>query len=170
MAIYPNSKGLGYVLCGDTPNDIINYGVGSIRIPTASNYTTRIRKMIKRYRPTIVVLKDYFDAGVVVSSRVRKIIETMEQEAYSQEINVYRYSRKKIRMVFEPYTDNTNKYGVSLVLSIWYPFLKRFISPPRTYTTSESYRMVMYDAFALLYCYFTLNNLNQDKNNENTNT
>lgn len=170
MAIYPNSKGLGYVISEETPNNILSYGVGSIRIATAKNYAIRIRKMIKRYTPTVVILKDYCDAGVVVSKRVRQIIKSMEQEANNKDIKVYRYSRKKIRAVFQPYTDNPNKYGISLVLSLWYPYLKRFIAPPRTHITSESYRMVMFDAFALLYCYFTFNHHSHKNQHENTNT
>ena len=169
MAIYPNSRGLGFVLCGDTPNDIISRGVGSLSILSPYGYVSRLRKMITRYRPSIVVLKDYYDAGVVVSPRVRKIIEAMEKEAYSNELTVYRYSRKHIRKIFEPYTDNTNKYGISLVLSLWYPDLKRFLAPPRTITTPESYRTVVFDAYSLLYCYFTLSHLNQKQKNENTN-
>jgi len=53
--------------------------------------------------------------------------------------------------------------------SIWYPELKRYLAPPRTFTTPESHRMPVYDAFALLYSYFTLNHLNQPTSHENQN-
>ena len=169
MAIYPSSRGLGYVMCGDSPNDIIHYGVGTIKILSPTNYAKRLSKMIKRYRPKAVILKDYYDAGVVVSPRVRKVIETMEKEAYTNEIEVYRYSRKQIRKVFGQYTDNTNKYGISLILSTWYPELKRFLSPPRTFITPEGYYMPIYDAFALLYSHFTLSPLKPEQHHEHEN-
>lgn len=154
VVIYPNQRGMGYVIC-EHPNDIINYGLGKLRVFTPVNYVKRLSKFIKNYRPDVVILKDYNPNSKIVSKRVRKVIEKLEMEAEEKGLEVYRYRRSDIAHVFSSF-NATNKFEISRTLVKWYPYLHRFLAPIRTFMMSEHYHMGIFDAFALMYTHFVL--------------
>lgn len=154
IAIYPNQRGMGYVVC-EHPNDIINYGIGRFRVFTPVSYVKRLHKFIRNYRPDVVILKDYNPNTKTISKRVRKVIDSLEAEAIKNDLKVYRYKRVDIAQVFSGF-NATNKYEISTILSKWYPYLSPFLAPLRTLTKSEDYHMGMFDAFALMYSHFVL--------------
>lgn len=166
MAIYPATRGFGFVVA-ESPNHIIHYRVGSLKTLSPSNYVKRLQKLIEQYRPSVLLLKDYENAQTIVSKRTKKVIESLEAEAVKYNIRVHRHSRPEIRQVFGNYTDNTNKYGIALILAKWYPDLRRMLPDgSRKYYHYEDYYMPIYDAFALMYTHFCFTRTTEKKNNE----
>lgn len=164
IAIYPNERGMGYVVC-EHPNDILNYGIGKFKLLSPNNYVKRLLKFIKHYRPEIVILKGYHDSSNAIGNRVKKVVDRLQLEAIKHDVEVFKYPRSEVAKVFAHYGD-TNKYEISRTLAGWFPFLKQFLSPLRTFTMSEDYHMGIFDAFALMYTHNVLTG-NSTKQNEN---
>ena len=83
VAIYPNYRGMGYVICR-TPKDVIDYGIGYLKLLAPNYYVKRLCKFIEIYKPNVIVLKDYGEGLYKVKPRVKKVIETIELEAYKE--------------------------------------------------------------------------------------
>jgi len=154
LAIYPNFRGMGYVICR-TPRDVIDYGVAYLKILAPNFYIKRLCKFIRIYRPRVIILKDYGEGLYQVKPRVKKVIETIEFEAFKEGLEVHRYSRSQMIQVFNQFGD-TNKFGISRTLARWYPNLSHLVAPPRTLTTTEDYYMGIFDAHALMCTHFSL--------------
>lgn len=154
ITIYPNYRGMGYVVCENT-KEIIKYGIGKFHCLVPVNYAKRMLKMINYYRPDVIVLKDYDKTKKVTSRRVKNVIDCLEKEAYKKNLQVYKYKRSDIAQVFSKF-GQSNKYGISRTLASWYPDLERFLAPLRTLTMPEHYYMGVFDAFALMVTHYTL--------------
>lgn len=160
VAIYPNQHGMGYVIC-EHPNDILKYGIGKFQQLSPTNYVKRLAKFIKQYRPDVIILKGYDMETNTIGKRVKKVIDSLEIEAIKRELNVFRYRRSDIARVFSAFGE-TNKYGISRTLAKWYPDLRRFVAPARTFMIPEHYHMGIFDAFALMYTHCALTGLIQE--------
>jgi len=167
VAIYPNQRGMGYVICKD-PKDIIDYGIGYLKRLAPNYYVKRLCKFITIYKPRVIIIKDYGEGLNEVKPRVRKVIESIEYEAYKEGLEVHRYSRGQMRTVFGQHGE-TNKFGISLTIARWYPNLEHLLAPKRTLTMPEDYYMGIFDAHALMCTHFTLKKPNKPKNHENKN-
>lgn len=157
VAIYPNQNGMGYVIC-EHPNDILKYGIGKFKQLSPTNYVKRLAKFIKHYRPDVIVLKGYNAQTNTIGKRVKKVIDSLETEAIKRELNVFRYRRSDIAKVFSTFGES-NKYGISRTLAKWYPELRRYLVPIRTFMEPEHYHMGIFDAFALMYTHSALTGL-----------
>ena len=151
LVLYPNIKGLGYILCG-SPTDLINYGIHNIK-PLQSEYTRRLKRLIDNYRPTIIILRGYNLQDYRISERVKKVLRNFELQAEQNDIRVYRYTREQIKSVFEVY-GGTNKYGISKTITDWYPELKPRMPDLRKNSKSEHYQMGLFDTFALMLTHY----------------
>ena len=167
LAIYPNHRGMGYVICRN-PKDIIDYGVAYLKILAPNYYVKRLFKFISIYKPKLIILKDYGEGLYQVNSRVKKVITTIEFEAFKEGLEVKRYSRSQMIQVFSQFGE-TNKFGISHTLSRWYPNLSHLVAPPRTDTTNENYYMGIFDAHALMCTHYSLSNPIQNNDHESTN-
>ncbi len=167
VAIYPNYRGMGYVICR-TPKDVIDYGIGYLKLLAPNYYLKRLCKFIEIYKPNVIVLKDYGEGLYKVKPRVKKVIETIELEAYKEGLTVHRYSRGEMVRVFSQFGE-TNKFGISVTLSRWYPNLQHLMSPKRTLTQTEDYYMGIFDAHALMCTHFATISPKKQPNYEHEN-
>lgn len=139
---------MGYTI-SETPTEIINYGIARVRPMKKDKYIKRLHRFIHSYRPTIIILRDYKDSGKRISKRVMQTIDAFEKEAEQLSLEVYRYSRKEIKQVFDEFGCNS-KYGISKTISTWYPELQHRMPNLRKYPNAEHYQMGVFDAFALM--------------------
>ncbi len=151
LVLYPNMKGLGYVLC-ESPNDLINYGILNIQ-PFQSKYTKRLKNFVRRYKPNIIILRGYQKRKNRISSRVKTTIRNFERIAIENDISVYRYSREQIKNVFEGF-GSTNKYNISKTIAGWYPELQGRLPDIRKHGYSEHYQMGIFDTFSLMLTHY----------------
>ncbi|MFD2565913.1 hypothetical protein [Pseudotenacibaculum haliotis] len=155
---------MGYVICR-TPRDIIDYGLGYLKILAPNYYVKRLCKFIETYKPHVIVLKDYGEGLYMVKPRVRKVIEAIENVAYKEGLTVHRYSRSEMIKIFSQFGE-TNKFGISLTLSRWYPNLEHLLAPKRTLTKTEDYYMGIFDAHALMCTHFATISPNKEQKHE----
>lgn len=136
--LYPNTAGMGYVLC-ENPKQIIDYGMARIRPLYTEAYLKRLIQWFEIYKPHLVILRDYADTDTI-SKRIRAVIETFMQKALKHKIKTYHYTRADIKETFESF-GKTTKYDISSKICYWYPELERIKPNPRPNTKSEHYRM-----------------------------
>ena len=151
LILYPNMKGLGYVLC-ESPKDLINYGILNVQ-PFQNEYTKRLKHFVKQYKPTIIILRGYQKRKNNISNRVKTTIRNFEKIAEMNDIRVIRYSREQIKDVFRAF-GNTTKYDISRNIATWYPELRDRLPNLRKNTKSEHYQMGVFDTFSLMITHF----------------
>lgn len=151
LILYPNMKGLGYILC-ESPKDLINYGILNVK-PLQREYTKRLKSFVKTYKPSIVILRGYKKRHSQISNRVKTTIRNFEKIAEQYDIPVIRYSRVQIKDVFDAF-GNTTKYEISKNIATWYPELRERLPNIRKNTKSEHYQMGVFDTFSLMITHF----------------
>lgn len=72
LVLYPNSAGMGYILC-ESPKELIDYGMARIRPLYTEAYIKRLLKWFEMYRPHLVIVRDY-DKGDKISNRIKNVI------------------------------------------------------------------------------------------------
>lgn len=148
LALYPNSFGMGYVLC-ESPKELINYGIARVRPLSKDKYIKRLHHFVKQYRPTIILLRGYQKKDKRISKRVIKIIESFEKEAARLDLPIFMYSREDIKEVFKQF-EASSKYTISKTITSWYPELQHRMPNIRKNTQSEHYQMGVFDVFSLM--------------------
>ena len=148
VALYPNGSGMGYVIC-ENPKELIGYGVARIRPFTTDAHLKRLKNFIGHYRPALILLRGYKDSDNRISKRVVKVINAFEEYADQTDLEIYKYSREDIKQTFLQFGKNT-KYGISKIISSWYPELQSRMPDLRKNTRSEHYQMTVFDAFSLM--------------------
>ena len=152
LALYPNSTGIGYVIC-ENPKELIRYGVARIKTFSNNEHLKRLTQFVKEYNPSIIILRDYRDTDKRIGKRTIKVIDTLGKQARSKGIPVFKYAREDIKQSFIQFGSNT-KYGISKTISAWYPELEMRMPVYRKNNTSEHYQMGVFDAFALMLTHF----------------
>jgi hypothetical protein len=153
LILYPNMKGLGYILC-ESPKDLINYGILNVA-PLQREYTKRLKHFVKRYKPTIIILRGYRKRHNHISKRVKTTIRNFEKIADQCDIPVVRYSREQIKEIFVAF-GSTTKYEISKNIATWYPELRERLPDLRKNSKSEHYQMGIFDTFSLMITHFYL--------------
>jgi len=152
LALYPNSTGMGYVIC-ENPKELIGYGVARIKVITKDVHLKRLEGFCKEYKPSLIILRGYRDTDKRISKRVVSIIDAFEKKATDQGLPVFKYAREDIKKTFLQFGSNT-KYGISKTISTWYPELKFRMPDIRRNTKGEHYQMGIFDVFALMLTHF----------------
>lgn len=147
VVIYPNSFGMGYVIC-EGPKNLVNYGVAKIRPLTKDKHIKRLLLFVKQYSPSLIILRGYHNSDRI-SSRVKRVITSFEMEAIKLHLPIYKYSRHDLKEVFKQF-GKSNKYGISKTITSWYPELQHRMPDIRKNTKPEHYQMGVFDAFALM--------------------
>ena len=121
LVLYPNYFGMGYLIC-ENPKELLNYGIARITPFTKDRYIKRLLKLLKQYRPALVILRGYRDTDRRISKRVKSVIESFRKEADDRNIPVYQYSRDQIKDVFSQF-GGKSKFSISRTIGKWYPEL-----------------------------------------------
>jgi uncharacterized membrane protein len=154
VVLYPNGTGLNYIVC-ENPKELIRYGVARIRPFTVDAHIKRLKEFIEEYKPSMILLRGYNDTDTRISKRVVKVIDKFEKQAHDQELPLYKYTRNDIKQAFQQFGKNT-KYGISKIISEWYPELQSRMPALRKNTTAEHYQMGVFDVFALMLTHYYL--------------
>lgn len=154
LVLYPNYFGMGYLIC-ENPKELLNYGVARITPFTKDRYIKRLHKLLKQYRPALVVLRGYKDTDKRISKRVKSVIESFKNEADNLNISIYQYSRDDIKDVFSQF-GGKSKFAVARTIGKWYPELVPRLPKFKKNSDLEDYNMGLFDAFALMLCHHYL--------------
>lgn len=154
LVLYPNYFGMGYLVC-ENPKELLNYGIARITPFTKDRYIKRLRKLLKQYRPALVVLRGYSDTDRRTSKRVKSVIEGFKREADENNIPVYQYSRDQIKDVFSQF-GGKSKFAITRTIGKWYPELAPRLPRFKRNSDLEDYNMGLFDVFALMLCHHYL--------------
>ena len=148
VTLYPNAYGMGYLI-SESAKEIINYGVARIKVLTKDKYIKRLFHFVNSYKPQLIILRGYSKDDNRISKRTKKIIDAFEREAEKLNLQIHKYSREEIKMVFKQFGGNS-KYQISKTLCSWYPELQPRMPDIRKNSHAEHYQMGVFDAFALM--------------------
>jgi Holliday junction resolvasome RuvABC endonuclease subunit len=156
VAIYPNSRGLAFVVF-EGATSVLDWGVLGARYKhSRGRYLTAIAALLERYQPSILVLQDMSSAGTHRAQRIQNLNEAIMKFAEDRDIPVRSYSRERVREAFalpEPAT----KAAIAEAIAKYVPAFERHVPPARKPWTSEHARMGLFDAAALALTFFWRN-------------
>lgn len=156
IAIYPNSRGLAFVVF-EGAMSVIDWGVRGARYKHSHRrYITAFSALLERYRPAILVLQDMSSAGTHRSKRIQNLNEAIMEFAENRGIPVRSYSRARVREAFA-LPGPATKEAIAVAIAKHIPAFERHIPPPRKPWTSEHARMGLFDAAALALTFFWRN-------------
>jgi Holliday junction resolvasome RuvABC endonuclease subunit len=148
LSLFPNTRGLGYA-CVETPQTLVDYGVVTVQPVSNEKVFARAKKFIDFFRPTVIVIRDTDDPVTRRAGRIQSLVEAITKYAQEQNIPVYRYSRNKIKEVFEINGIKT-KHDIAQQIAQWFPELAPRLPKVRRAWMDEDYNMGVFDALALV--------------------
>lgn len=141
LALDPTTKGFAYaVLEGST--ELLDWGLAQPRVNGDSQSLRRIKVLLSRYEPELVVLEDGENSRR--GARAKRFLAKAEALAREHGIEVRRISRTRVREVFKP--SDTTKHGIALEVSRLFPHLASRLPRKRKPWMSEDERMSIFDA------------------------
>lgn len=146
LALYPNSRGLGFV-CVELPQKLTDAGVITVRPICNGIILTRIEKFMDFFKPEIVVVRNA-EALAPTANRIKKLINAITELAIERGIAVHQYTREQIRDVFEVWGSST-KYQIAHKIIEWFPELANRAPKIRKAWMEEDYNMGLFDALSL---------------------
>lgn len=153
LAIYPNSRGFGFVVL-EGQLAPVDWGAREVHGGAKNeNCLGRIARLMDRYRPDLIVLRDTSDVQAAGVTRIRALNRGIELLAESRGIAAAFYSRQQVRAYFSHFEAFT-KRQIALVIAHHIPAFERLVPRIRKPWTSEDARMGIFDAAALAFRHF----------------
>lgn len=147
LALYPSTRGVGYV-CLESPQNLKEYGVVTIRPIFNGKVLERIEKFIEFFNPHVIVIKDYGEDYSEKNMRGAALIESVAKFAGEMNVPVHRYTRQQIRDVFEQFGAKS-KFEIAHKIISWFPQLRTHAPRIRKPWMAEDYHMGEFDAISL---------------------
>ncbi|HZS56799.1 MAG TPA: hypothetical protein VFA65_20500 [Bryobacteraceae bacterium] len=113
----------------------------------------RIGAIFGQYGPDALVLQNMSIKGVRRAKHIRSLNDAIRTLAETQSIPVHMYSRMQVRDYFQQF-GLTNKDAIAEAIVRKIPVFERLIPPRRKIWNSESARMVLFDAIAMVLLFF----------------
>lgn len=148
LSVYPTSRGYAFVLF-EGPQSPHDWGVKEIRKKSKNEQTLKsIHALIERYRPDYLIIEDHTEHGSRRSSRIRRLYRMLMHLAETEQVELFRYSRRAVRTCFEPVGART-KYEIAQAIARQIPAFAHRLPPLRKIWMSEDPRQSLFDAAAL---------------------
>jgi hypothetical protein len=153
LAIYPNSRGIAFVVF-EGARTLIDWGLRGARSKhNHDHYLAVIGDLFALYQPAVLVLQNMGPAGTRRAKRIRSLNEEIVELAAGFGISAHLYSRAQVRDAFASLKEAT-KEAIANAIVEEVPALRRYLPPPRKPWTSEHARMGIFDAAALALTFF----------------
>lgn len=156
LAVYPFSRGFAFVFF-EGPDSPFEWGVKDIREKHKnSRVLEKLKELIDRYRPEVLVIEDTSDDGWHRTARIRKLYRVLAHLAKAEYIDLYRCSRKEVKACFASVGAGT-KYEIAKAISTQIPAFAHRLPRLRKAWMNEDPRQSLFDATALGLTYFAQN-------------
>jgi hypothetical protein len=152
LGLYPVSGGFGFALM-EGPLQPVDWG---IRVSEKNNNKECLKRFIQLvdfYRPKVLVLDDYTGEGSRRGKRTKCLIDEIISLATNRDLIVCGYAPKHVQNYFAKYQAHT-KHEVAATIASWMPRFQPVIPQERKTWTSESRRMGMFNAIALVLTHY----------------
>lgn len=151
LAVDPHTHGLGYALF-EGRGRLVDWGNKDIRRDKHACALRRIKELIRRYEPTVLVVEDFGHARSRRNLRVKRLQSQMFALARRSGIKGYALPLVAVYQHFSKRGAQT-KYDIATTLAREFPGLMLRLPPKRKPWQSEDSRMSIFDAAALGYTY-----------------
>jgi len=155
LSLYPNTFGVCYAIF-DSPNELIDYGVGYVRPVNSKKSIKKVEKYIAFHKPDIVVVRGLNEPNSKQSKRNQKLINLICKKAKQQGLKVFQYTRGQIKEIFSQF-ETTSKYQISRRIIEWFPELESIGYPYRKEWMAEHHNVGVFDAISMALVHYYLN-------------
>ncbi len=152
LGIDPAPRGFGFALF-ENPNEPLDWGVCEIRFNKNRRSFEKIKNLVLRYEPEVVVIENWRGDGSKRDKRICKLLDEIHRFLQIRGIRVFRYSRSDIMNCFEQF-GMKNKFQIAKKVCEWLPVFKRRLPPERKLWMAEDPRMHIFDAVSLVITYY----------------
>lgn len=150
ISFFFNTNGIGYALFEGVVAPV-DWGIKEIK--RTQDYFEQVRILLHLFDPAVVVLQDCAGQLSRCSDSIRKLTNQVAALAKKKGIRVCRYSRADIRSCFA-YYGAQSKDEIAREIAKFMPEFARFVPRMRGIWRREHYRMVLFDALALVTTYY----------------
>jgi Holliday junction resolvasome RuvABC endonuclease subunit len=152
LGIYPAPRGCGFALL-EGPLRPVDWGVKCVDNGKNAACLQKVAALVDLYHPDVLVVDDYTGEGSRRGRRTQLLIDSICFLALRKNIPVCGYSPKQVRVYFSHYNAWT-KHDIAVTIAEWMPMFQTRLPPERKPWASESYRMCMFDAIALVLTHY----------------
>lgn len=145
LAIDPTHRGFGYVVL-EEPDRLVDWGLCQQRSGQGSDGVRRVRDLVRRLSPDVLVIEDTRCGRCRRNERVRDFLDRVAAATIS-DVRLCRVAAATVRARFAA-LGAKNKDAVARILAAQFPELALSLPPPRKPWKSEDERMAIYDAGA----------------------
>ncbi len=154
LAIDPHVRGFGYIVFDD-PKNPIEWGSKTIRIMKQERTCKAVLKLIKFYKPNILIIQDTTDSKRC--ARINHLNERLAALAIKHGIKTASIADHDIDVVFAQFGAST-KFDIATAIVKWFPALEPKLPHKRKLWEAEDERSALFDAAALAVVYYYLKN------------
>jgi Holliday junction resolvasome RuvABC endonuclease subunit len=148
LAIAPSTRGFGFALL-EGLDTLVDWGVKSVEGDKNSQSLVKVKELIVRYQPDVMVLQHTSIKPYRRSERIRTLGQQIITVAASRKVGVALFSHDQVRREFFG-DDQGTKQALAEILAKRFPEELGFRLPPkRRPWMSEDSRMDIFDAVAL---------------------
>lgn len=149
LAIAPGTRGFGYAVI-EGQGILVDWGVKAVKGDKNTRCLAKVKEMMARYQPRVMVLENTSAKDSRRSQRIRTLTQRLTALASSRKVKPVLFSRKQIKDVFFPNDGGGAKHTLAENIANRFPEELGFRLPPkRRAWESEDSRMDMFDAVAL---------------------
>jgi hypothetical protein len=153
LDLHPRHFGYAVVEMNGTP-ELFDRGVSRTEGRVKDSAARRIRRLVKMWQPSFIVLEDLAPQR---ARRVRRFISLIKKEARRGRISFCIVDRKWISQALDS-GERLTKDQQASILAQRFPVLQWKLPAPRGPGASEDYRMGIFDAVALALAYVAKRN------------
>ena len=150
LAIDPTSRGFGFVVL-ESPSTLVDWGVKTAPPKEETKTLAKVVKVIRQYRPEIILLEDYRGSRRV--ARIRRLLDKVCRLVEKEGLKSRRIPVSRVKTVFRTFHANT-KYEIAHAVAQQLPELAPRLPRYRKAWMSEEYGTAIFDAAALALTYF----------------
>ena len=152
LAVDPTVRGMGYVVM-EGPDDVIDWGTSHVHFRKNRFVERKVTKLIEFCSPDVLIIEDAADGRRC--ARVNTLLASLEQLAMERGLEVVKVSHGNVLQTFSNF-DVSTKHAIARKLVEFYPQLDSMLPGKRKIWESEDGRYGIFDAAALGFAHYYL--------------
>lgn len=149
LALAPSTRGVGFVLL-EGQDTLADWGIRTVKGDQKNvKALAKVKELITRYQPSVLVLEDASATGSRRSPRIRILGLQIVKLAGASGVKVKLYARDQVMKTFISDGDGTKHALAEIIAKKFSEQLGPHLPPKRKPWNSENYQMSVFDAAAL---------------------
>lgn len=154
LVLDPFTKGFGFVVLEGT-DKLVDWGLKYVPVEDKNGHCLKqVERLLRIYRPDILILEDCSVKTCRRRSRARRLIEDIAALATQQRVKTRHVSMERVRRTFEK--SGTTKHQIAMEIASGFTEFASYIPHilPRKIWMAEDDRMSIFDAAAMALSYY----------------